>query len=98
MRKLGILIVLCAAATPVSAAEYSPQDVAACTPDAWRVCGYAIPDGNRVRQCLFDNQRFLSAPCWNVIERYRLTRDNSRQGQRSTTGQGGQNAPRFRYY
>jgi hypothetical protein len=30
------------------------------------------PDGDRVRQCLVDNQPNLSTPCWNVIERYRL--------------------------
>lgn len=95
MRRLGILIVLCSAATPLSAAEYSPQDVAACTPDAWRVCGHAIPDANRVRQCLFANQPSLSAPCFNVIERARLSRETGGQAPRSTTGQGGQ---RLRYY
>jgi hypothetical protein len=94
----GILLFFCSAAVPVSAAEYSQQDVAACTPDAWRVCFHAIPDSNRVRQCLFDNQRSLSTPCWNVIERARLTREPSGQGQRSTTGQGGQPVQRPRYY
>ena len=93
MRRLGIALVLCLAAAPLSANEYSqqyaPQDVAACTPDAWRVCGYAIPDGNRVRQCLVDNQPSLSTPCWNVIERYRLAQRPAgvRPASRSTTGQ-----------
>jgi hypothetical protein len=71
--------------------------VAACTPDAWRVCGREIPDGDRVRQCLFDNQPSLSTPCWNVIERYRLAaREAERQrpvstrpARRETTGQRG---------
>ena len=99
MRKLGILLVLCTAAAPLAAAEYSQQDVAACTPDAWRVCGHAIPDGDRVRQCLFDNQQSLSTPCWNVIERARLAaRETVRHAPRSTTGQGGQPAQRPRYY
>jgi hypothetical protein len=93
MRRLAMLLILCSAAVPLSANEvaqqYAPQDVAACTPDAWRVCGHAIPDGDRVRQCLFDNQPNLSTPCWNVIERYRLAaRETNRQAPRSTTGQG----------
>jgi hypothetical protein len=89
MRRLGIVLLLCAAAAPLSANEYSQQDVAACTPDAWRVCGYAIPDGDRVRQCLVDNQRNLSTPCWNVIERYRtaMRPAGAQPVSRSTTGQ-----------
>ena len=94
MRRLRILIVLCqialCAAAPLSAAEYSQQDIAACTPDAWRVCSHAIPDADRVRACLFANQPSLSTPCFNVIERARATR--------ATSGQGGQSAPRLRYY
>jgi hypothetical protein len=102
MRRLGIALILCAAAAPLSANEqsrqYAPQDVAACTPDAWRVCGHQIPDGDKVRQCLFDNQPNLSTPCWNVIERYRLAaREQERQtrpvstrpARRETTGQRG---------
>jgi hypothetical protein len=97
-RRFGIALFLCSVAAPVAAAEYSQQDVAACTPDAWRVCGYAIPDADRVRACLFANQPSLSTPCWNVIERARLAREPSGPGQRSTTGQGGQPVQRPRYY
>ncbi len=97
-RRFGIALFLCSVAAPVAAAEYSQQDVAACTPDAWRVCGHAIPDADRVRQCLFANQPSLSTPCFNVIERARVTREMSGQGQRSTTGQGGQPVQRPRYY
>ena len=96
MRRFGIALVFCSAAASVSAAEYSQQDVNACTPDAWRVCGYAIPDANRVRQCLFANQPLLSAPCWNVIERARLQRETAGQGQRSAP-QGAQPVQRPRY-
>ena len=88
MRRLGILlVVLCSTAVPLSAAEYSEQDKQACTPDAWRVCGQAIPDADRVRQCLFDNQRSLSTPCFDVIERARIAA-------RATSGQGGQKPQR----
>ena len=96
-RRFGIALVLCSVAAPIGAAEYSQQDVAACTPDAWRVCGYAIPDADRVRACLFANQPSLSTPCFNVIERARVMREMQGQGQRSTTGQG-QPVQRPRYY
>ena len=90
MRGLGILLVLCGTMVPLSAAEqYSQEDVQACTPDAFRVCAHAIPNGERVRQCLFDNQKSLNTPCFNVIERARLAaRETTAQG-RSTNGQGG---------
>ena len=107
IRRLGILLVLCSTAVPLAAAsesaqQHAPQDVAACTPDAWRVCFHAFPDGDKVRACLFDNQPSLSEPCWNVIERGRLAeRETKRHAPRSTprstagrgsstTGQGGQ--------
>ena len=89
MRKLGIVLIVCSAGTPLAANEYSQRDVQACTGDAFRICGHAIPDHERVRQCLFANQRFLSAPCFNVIERARAMR---------ATGQGGQPVQRPRYY
>jgi hypothetical protein len=98
MRRLGIALVLCSVAAPVAAAEYSQQDAQACMGDAFRFCGYAIPSHERVRQCLFANQPSLSNACFNVIERARLEREPSGPGQRSTTGQGGQSAPRLRYY
>ena len=95
MRRLGILLVLCSTAVPLSAAEYSEQDKQACTPDAWRVCGHAIPDADRVRQCLFDNQQSLNTPCFNVIERARLAaREAERPAPRSTSGRGGMQRPR----
>ena len=58
--------------------------------DAFRVCGYAIPNHERVRQCLFDNQRSLSTPCFDVIER-------GRKAARARNGQGGQKTQRTRY-
>lgn len=89
MRRLGIALVMCSVATPLAANEYSQRDVQACTGDAFRICGYAIPDHERVRQCLFANQRILSTPCFNVIERARAER----------AGQGGRPAQqRPRYY
>ena len=74
MRRLGIALVICSTAAPASALEYSQRDAQACMGDAFRICGYAIPNHERVRQCLFANQRILSAPCFNVIERARAER------------------------
>ena len=97
-RRFGIALFLCSVAAPVAAAEYSQRDVDACMGDAFRFCGYAIPSHERVRQCLFANQPSLSTPCFNVIERARAMRATGGQGQRSTTGQGGQPVQRPRYY
>ena len=90
MRRLGVLFVLCSTAAPLSATEYSQQDVQACMWDVFRVCGYAIPDRERVRQCLFDNQNSLSKPCFDVFERGRIAA-------RATGGQDGQKTQRPRY-
>jgi len=61
--------------------------------DAFRICGYAIPNHERVRQCLFANQRMLSTPCFDVIERARAERAPVRPGQGGRPVQ-----PRPRYY
>ena len=90
MRRLRIALVVCSAAAPGSAAAYTQQDAQACMGDALRVCAYAIPSHERVRQCLFDNQSILSNACFNVIERARTMYETTARGQRSTAGQGGQ--------
>jgi len=98
MRRLGIELAFCVvalsfAAAPSSAVEYSQQDAQACTGDALRLCGYAIPDHERVRVCLFANQRSLSNACFSVIERARAERVMQAPGQ-----PGGQPVQRPRYY
>jgi hypothetical protein len=59
------------AATSLPAAAYTQADVDACTPDAMRLCQHAIPDRNRVAQCLVKNKRQLGAACTVVFNRVR---------------------------
>jgi len=71
MKKLGALVFLAALLAPASAmaAVYTQQDASACTPDAFRLCGEAIPDADRVVQCLIVNRQNLSPACNAVFER-----------------------------
>jgi hypothetical protein len=56
-------------AAPPPAAAYSQSDADACTPDAFRLCQQAIPDADRVRDCLMENRRNLSPACHAVFSR-----------------------------
>jgi Cysteine rich repeat len=47
----------------------SKEDREACTPDVHRLCGYAIPDENRIVACLKRNRRNLSPACRRVFSR-----------------------------
>lgn len=51
----------CALATAASA--YTAEQEQACTGDAFRVCGSAIPDVGRVTACMIANQSQLSPGC-----------------------------------
>jgi hypothetical protein len=42
---------------------YTPEQQQACTPDAFRLCGDAIPDVDRVTVCMVRNQAQLSPGC-----------------------------------
>jgi hypothetical protein len=63
----ALVVVLVLAAAPVSALAYTQQEAHACTPDAFRLCGDAIPDAGRVAQCLFHKRHELSPPCAMVF-------------------------------
>jgi hypothetical protein len=56
--------------TPANA-QYSQAQRQACEQDAYRFCQDAIPDEQRVRQCLVRNMRRLSSPCRAVFHRTR---------------------------
>lgn len=64
-----LAVVLCA--TPVAAQENrgTPEQRAACTPDAFRFCVGYIPDPTRVEDCLRRNMPDLSAACRSVFEK-----------------------------
>jgi hypothetical protein len=47
-----------------SAADaYTPEQQQACTPDAFRLCGDAIPDVDRVTACMIARRAQLSPEC-----------------------------------
>ena len=46
----------------------TPQEQAACRPDAVKFCSDAIPDTFRVLACLQEHQEKLGKPCKQVLE------------------------------
>lgn len=70
-RRRGIAVVaalLCA--TPAAAQENrgTPEQRAACAPDAFRLCAGYIPDPTRVEQCPRQSRLELSEACRSVFE------------------------------
>jgi hypothetical protein len=57
-------------ATPAAAQEDrgTPEQRAACAPDAFRLCAGYIPDPTRVEHCLRQNKSDLSDACRSVFE------------------------------
>ena len=49
----------------------TPVQRKACEQDAYRLCQDAIPDEQRVRQCLVRNMRRLNATCRSAFQRAR---------------------------
>ena len=71
MRKLSAIAFIVMITAPLPAIAYTQEDVAACTPDAMRLCQQAIPDESRVALCLVQNKRQLSPACIMVFNRPR---------------------------
>ena len=46
----------------------TPEQRAACTPDAFRLCASYIPDPTRVETCLRQRRSDLSEACRSVLE------------------------------
>ena len=63
-----VAALLCA--TPAAAQENrgTPEQRAACAPDAFRLCAGYIPDPTRVEQCLRQSKSDLSDACRLVFE------------------------------
>jgi hypothetical protein len=61
---LGVaLAALSAAALPSTGHAYTPEEQAACQPDAFRLCGSEIPDIDRVTACMVARRAQLSPEC-----------------------------------
>ena len=58
------------ALTPAASLAQSQEEQQACMDDAFRFCGHAIPDRDRVAGCLSDNFSRISIACRTVMQRY----------------------------
>ena len=67
MRSIGTFAVALAAlslaALPRAAHAYTPEEQAACQPDAFRLCGSEIPNIERVKACMVARRAELSPEC-----------------------------------
>lgn len=54
---------LAAASAVMPARAYTADQQQLCTPDAFRLCGPAIPDVDRVTACMIQNRALLSPGC-----------------------------------
>jgi hypothetical protein len=57
---LGLLgLALACASLPARAQQWTPQERAACEPDAMRLCNQYVPDVQRVSACMSHYRRYL---------------------------------------
>ena len=56
------------ASGPAAAQQWTPEQRAACEPDAMRLCQQYIPDVDRVRACMAHYRRYLSPRCRALFE------------------------------
>ncbi len=59
---------LCTSAASAQENRGTPEQRAACAPDAFRFCAGNIPDPSRVEQCLRQSKSDLSEACRSVFE------------------------------
>jgi hypothetical protein len=64
---LGLLLALLAAGS--AAAQGTPEQRRACTPDVYRLCAGEIPNVRAITACLRRQKGSLSAACAAVFER-----------------------------
>jgi hypothetical protein len=56
------------ASSPAAAQQWTPEQRAACEPDAMRLCQQYVPDVDRVRACMMHYRRYLSPACRAVLQ------------------------------
>jgi hypothetical protein len=64
----ALAVLLCATTASAQENRGTPEQRAACAPDAFRFCVGYIPDPTRVESCLRQNMSDLSAACRSVFE------------------------------
>jgi len=70
MEKWMALILVLGLGGTTTAIAQTQEEQQACTNDAFQFCQAAIPDRNRVFQCLVQNGDLISAACHNVMAPY----------------------------
>jgi hypothetical protein len=71
MTKFSLIALALAFFAAPAEAQPTPAQRQACEQDAFRLCSDAIPDEQRVRQCLVRNMRRLNATCRSAFHRKR---------------------------
>nr|WP_271613402.1 hypothetical protein [Bradyrhizobium sp. CCBAU 51627] len=64
----AVLVALGGAAASAQENQGTPEQRAACTPDAFRLCGSYIPDPSGVEACLRQRKSELSEACRAVFD------------------------------
>jgi hypothetical protein len=62
-----LALALTFAISPVAAQQWTPQQRAACEPDAMRLCNQYVPDVQRTSVCMSHYRRYLSPACRAVL-------------------------------
>jgi hypothetical protein len=68
---LGFVLAGIAFAAPAPGQGYTDEERQACEADAFRLCGNAIPDQERVKACLITNMSKLTPACRRMFQRGR---------------------------
>ena len=62
-----LALALTFAISPAAAQQWTPQQRAACEPDAMRLCNQYVPDVQRTSACMSHYRRYLSPACRAVF-------------------------------
>jgi hypothetical protein len=62
-----LVLTLTLGSLPAAAQQWTPQQRAACEPDAMRLCNQYVPDVQRVSACMSHYRRYLSPACRAVF-------------------------------
>jgi len=64
---VAVATMLCATSASAQENQGTPEQRAACTSDAFRLCSSYIPDATKVETCLRQNKSVLSNACRSVF-------------------------------
>ena len=62
-----LALALTFAISPAAAQQWTPQQRAACEPDAMRLCNQYVPDVQRTSACMSHYRRYVSPACRAVL-------------------------------